>query len=250
MEWRMANDLRDAFYYVKFGAGALFGCGGLVIRSGKIGGLGNQNGTYSGSVSCDADTRHVTLDIGVHVGPAEPIASGLKAGPAGSTIYFKAHGAVADPQTTFPIDLAGHKCEMSLTLVEALQVSVDDGVPASRHPDAFPDGIYKMESAGASYLTRTVVVFNSGQLLGAGEMGGQYRGTYTFDPIRKLTIFTGTATLPPGVPLVTGGAVGQQWLTAPLTSEAKFNNGKTRLSFGFGGRAIDAALTYVQPLPA
>jgi hypothetical protein len=246
----MASDLRNAFYFVKFGAGALIGCGGLVIRNGKIGGFGNQNGTYSGSASCDADTRHLTLDVGVRVGPAEPITSGLKAGPAGSTIYFKAQGARPDPQTTFPVDLAGHKCEMTLTLLDELQATIDDGDSSGQHPDAFPDGVYRMESAGVGYLTRTVVLFNSGQLLGAGEMGGQYRGTYAFDPIRKLTVFNGTALLPPGVPLVTGGAVGQKWMTAPLSSEAKFNKGKTRLSFGFAGRAIDAALTFLQPLPA
>ena len=77
-----------------------------MIRSGKIGGFGNQNGAYSGSASQDAVTRHVTLDIGVRVGPAEPIASGLKAGPAGSTIYFKAHGAISGPRTTFTVDLS------------------------------------------------------------------------------------------------------------------------------------------------
>jgi hypothetical protein len=247
----MADGLCDAFYRVAFGSGALLQPGGLVVRGGKVGGMGNNGGIYTGTAFCENSSRVLTLDIGVRVAAGTPIASGLKAGPAGSTVYFKAQGAPPEPEMTYKIDLAGNKGEMTLSLLDELATgTTKDGDAAVPHPDAFPDGIYLMESAGASYLTRTVVVFNAGQLLGIGEMGGQYRGSYVFDPVRKLTSFTGTGALPPGVLIATGAVVGREWLTVPLLSEAKFNKGKTRLSFAIFGRAMDAELTYQQPLPA
>ena len=140
---------------------------------------------------------------------------------------------------------------MTLRLLDDLRdPPAASGDAVTAHPDAYPDGIYRLESAGIGYVTQTVVIFNAGQLLGIGEMGGQYRGDYVFDEVRKLTAFKGTAKLPPGVPLIVGGSVGSEWLTAPLASEGKFNKGKSRFSFSLAGRAIDASLTFIQPLPA
>ena len=248
----MAGEPRDALYQVTFGSGALLRQGGLVVKSGKICGIGHHVGEYSGSASFDAGAQLLDLEIGVRVDAAVPIATGLKAGPAGSTIHFKAKGAIPEPQTTFGIDLAGNKGEMTLSLFEELRppAAAPDISAVPPHPDAFPNGVYMLESAGIGYTTQTVVVLNSGQLLGIGEMGGQYRGEYVFDEVRKLTVFKGVAKLPPGVPLVVGGAVGTQWLTAPLASEGKFNRGRSRFSFSLAGRAIDAALMLRQPLPA
>lgn len=246
----MADAPRDALFHVSFGGGALLRQGGLVIRRGKVGGIGHYLGEYSGSARIDS-CGLLDLDIGVRVDAGVPIATGLKAGPAGSTVYFKAKTAWPAPQTTCQIDLAGNKGTMTLSLFDDLRVPpAVSGDVATAHPDAYPDGVYRLESAGIGYATQTVVIFNAGQLLGIGEMGGQYRGDYVFDEARKLTRFNGQAKLPPGVPLVVGGAVGSEWLTAPLASEGKFNRGKSRFSFSFAGRAIDASLTFMQPLPA
>lgn len=246
----MADAPRDALFHVSFGGGALLRQGGLVIRRGRAGGIGHYTGEYSGAARLDPSGL-LDLDIGVRVGAGTPIATGLKAGPAGSTVYIKAKIAWPAPETTCPIDFTGNRGTMTLSLLDVLRdPPAASSDAATAHPDAYPDGIYRMESAGIGYVTQTVVIFNAGQLLGIGEMGGQYRGDYVFDATRKLTAFNGTAKLPPGVPLIVGGSVGSEWLTAPLASEGKFNKGKSRFSFSLAGRAIDASLTFIQPLPA
>lgn len=245
-----ATEPLDTVYQVTFGSGALLPPGGLVVRRGKVGGIGNYHGAYSGSARMDAGGM-LDLDIGVRVDVGVPIATGLKAGPAGSTIYFKARLAVPASVSTCQIDLAGNKGTMTLGIVDVLRPvpMPDDTSVGSAHPDAFPDGIYRIESAGVGYTTRTVTVLNAGQYIGVGEMGGHYRGTYVFDAVRKLTNFVGEAKLPAGVPLVVGSAAGPEGLTVPLTSEGKYNRGTSRFSLSMAGRSIDALMTYQQALP-
>ena len=249
----MAEVSPDGVYQAVFGGGALIGQGALVLRHGKAGGIGHDHGEYSGAYHHDSSSGVLELDIDVRVPSATPIAAGLKAGPAGSTVRATAKGMLATPSTTLPVDLAGHKCELVLRRVGVLHVSpnprqssTDHGVP---HADAFPNGIYRIESAGIGYLTHTVIVLADGHLVGVGEMGGNYFGTYAFDTIRKLTAFTGYAELPPNIPLVTGGSTGPLGLKAPISSETKFNGGRSRFSFSMNGRAVDAALVYRRPLP-
>ena len=118
------------------------------------------------------------------------------------------------------------------------------------HQDSFPDGFYLVDSGGASYFTRTVLVLRQGQLFGLGPFGGIYEGDYTFDPGRKLTTFTGHVTLPPDTPLVTGGKTGAEGLRAPIVSEAKFVAGvPSRCSFSLGGKSVDLSIRFVRPLP-
>jgi hypothetical protein len=118
------------------------------------------------------------------------------------------------------------------------------------HPDQFPDGLYLTQSGGSAYLVRTVFVLSRGYYFGLGPLGGEYEGTYVFDPSRKLTKFAGHVTIPPNTPLVTGGTSGPSSLRTAIASEAKYAAGAaTRFSFSFGGKSVDVALRFVRPLP-
>ena len=244
----------DGVYYVTFGAGALLGPGALILRRGKIGGMGHDAGHFAGSYHYDPAAKLLNLDIAIRVPAATPIAVGVKAGPAGSAVHVQLVGPQPQPSHTFRANLAGHTGELTLQLFAPLCVASDPAAPASvvsdpPHPDAFPDGIYKVESAGAAYLSRTVIALMDGQLVGVGMLGARYIGTYVFDSIRKLTSCSGHGEVPPHVPLVTGGFAGPQGLVIPITSETKFNGGRSRFSFSMIGRAVDAELIYQGPLP-
>lgn len=233
-----------------FGNGILLGQGGLVVCNGKAAGVGHYHGDYTGTATCHPTEDLIAFDLDVRVPAGLPVAAGLKAGPAGSTLHLRAKGPIPAPEARYDIDLAGHRGEMVLRVFEHLRSPpATAGETTTPHPDAYPDGLYRLESAGIGYLTHTVVVMCAGQLTGIGEMGGQYRGTYVFDEERKLTKVTGEARLPPGVPLIVGGSVGGDWLTAPMTSEGKYQKGKSRFSFALAGRAIDAELSFLRPLP-
>ena len=249
----MTDAMPDGVYHATFGAGALLAQGALVLRHGKAGGIGHEQGEYAGSYHYDPSDGRLALDIDIRVPTAAPIAAGLKAGPAGSTVRVEAAGRLQDPLTIIPVDLMGHKGEMALRRVGSLPAppAAQQSGPlgAASHPDAFPDGIYRVEAAGIGYLTRTIIVLAGGRMIGVGEMGGSYFATYEFDPVRKLTAFTGHAKLPPNVPLVTGGFAGPDGLTVPMSSETKFTGGRSRFSFSMAGRAIDASLVYQRPLP-
>ncbi len=256
----MTDAKPDGLYFATFGAGALLGQGALVLLRGKIGGIGHHHGAFSGAYGYDPAGNRIALDVDIRVPPATPIAAGLKAGPAGSTVRIKAEGVLAAPSTTLPVDLAGHRGEMTLSWVGDLSdatapppptIGTGSGPPqVAPQSDVFPDGIYRIESGGIAYLTRTVIVLRGGKLVGVGEMGGRYFATYVFDPVRRLTTFTGHIELPPNVPLVTGGSTGPHGLTVPMTGETKFSSGRSRFSFSMAGRAIDSALVYQGSLPA
>jgi hypothetical protein len=115
--------------------------------------------------------------------------------------------------------------------------------------DRMPDGIYRTESGSASYNTRTIIVVHNGAFFGIGEMGAHYRGTFKYDPVRKVHPFDCMVTFPPNTPLVTGGKIGPQGAVMPFQGEVKVQLPRSRFSYLFDGRAIDVALTYVRPLP-
>ena len=238
--------LPDAVYRMRFGGGIRLNYGAFLVCGGRIAGIGHADGVYAGTASLDPATGNATFDIGTRVPRAFVIADGLKAGPAGSTPHFVARGAPPTPAATYAVDISGSRGTVSLEHFDSLAPPAGD----PGHADAFPEGVYRLASAGIGYMTQTIVFLCGGKIYGLGEYGGRYGGDYSFDPVRKLTKFVGYADLPAGVPLITGGSAGPEGFRVPMSAEAKYNSrGGTRFSFSFAARAVDAELTLVKPLP-
>lgn len=241
------SPLPDAVYRMTFGGGVRLHHGGFVVCGGRVAGIGHADGVYEGTAALDTGTGVATFDIDTRVPRAFVIADGLKAGPAGSTPRIVARGAPPTPIATYVIDISGSRGAMTLELFQPLSSPAGD----PGHVDAFPEGVYRLASAGIGYMTQTIVVLCGGRIYGLGEYGGRYGGDYSFDPVRKMTTFVGYADLPPGVPLITGGSAGPGGFKVPMSAEAKYNGrGKARFSFSFAARAVDAELTLVKPLPS
>jgi hypothetical protein len=241
--------LANGAYHAIFDAPARMSHALMWMQDGFLDGLGHDDGAYKGSYRPCASGERVMLKGAARIGAGLQIVDGVKAGPSGSTVHFSASGLASTDGCRLQLEMLNRSAGVHLRPVSSTPVSPPSETASTpRHPDAFVDGFYRMLSGGSSYQSRTVVVLHAGQFFGVGQMGALYRGSYAFDPVRKLTTFVGSAQFPPDVPLVTGGRVGPEGLKLPIKAEAKPHAAVTRLSFEIAGRAIDAALWFVRPL--
>ena len=120
---------------------------------------------------------------------------------------------------------------------------------ATRHPDQLPEGIYRMQSAGAGYAASTIAVVQGERLFAHGMFGGTYVGSCRFDPVRKLNQIVAKAHLPPFAPMVTGGKLGPEGAVVDIVTEVKLQGDRARFSFSVWGRSVDASLEFLRPLP-
>jgi hypothetical protein len=111
---------KEGIYHAVFEDGALLGQGVLVLRRGKVGGVGHDIGEYSGGYSFDAANNRLTLDLDVRVPAKTPITKDLKAGPAGSTVRIEGQGPAPDPLGRYTVTFAGQPAVLSLRFMRAL----------------------------------------------------------------------------------------------------------------------------------
>jgi hypothetical protein len=111
---------QDGIYHAVFDSTSMLGQFLLVLRNGRVAGAGHALGEYEGTYRIDAARGELAFEISVKVPSGVQIATGVKAGPAGSTVTFKGQGPVPNPQERFSVDLLGVRTELTLEYLEPM----------------------------------------------------------------------------------------------------------------------------------
>ena len=115
--------MRDGIYHAVFEEGTDLGQAVLVLRDGRVGGVGHDDGEYDGGYAVDAARGLVALDLIVKVPARTQITTGvtgMKAGPAGSTVSITGQGPSPDPDGRFTVKIAGLPVVLTLRFLRAM----------------------------------------------------------------------------------------------------------------------------------
>jgi hypothetical protein len=238
----------EGVYDVRMAEPAAIGPALIILDEGRISGLGHFLGTYTGTYQATADGVGVALELEVKVPAAVQIlngATGIKSGPAGSSVLARGDGQVIGNTIAADLDMLGQTVRVVLAHVGCLPQTKPEQVPGR----GFRSGLYRGTFGGASYVSRAVIAGRSGRFAGSGELGAFYQGTLNYDQARDLCQIDGTAEYLPHTPLVTGSTIGHEGAKIPFHSEGKLVDNVARFSISMAGRAVDIHLELMQPLP-